>query len=48
MAKMVVDKYQSFLRIVVISYDKETGFYEHCGFETGDGKIPMFITSLWT
>jgi hypothetical protein len=21
---------------------------EHCGFETGEGKVPIFITSLWT
>jgi ribosomal protein S18 acetylase RimI-like enzyme len=48
LTRLVVAKYQSFLRIIVISYDKEAGFYERCGFETGEGKIPMFITSLWT
>jgi GNAT superfamily N-acetyltransferase len=46
--KMVKEKYGSFLRIVLIAYEKETGFYEHCGFTAGEDKIPMFITSLWT
>jgi ribosomal protein S18 acetylase RimI-like enzyme len=41
-------KYRSFLRIVLIAYSEESGFYEHCGFKTGDDKVPMFITSLWT
>jgi ribosomal protein S18 acetylase RimI-like enzyme len=46
--KMVIDKYKSFLRIVLIAYDKETEFYKHCGFEIGEKKVPMFITTLWT
>ena len=44
----VIEKYQDYLRIVLIAYDKEAGFYEHCGFEAGEGKTPMFITSLRT
>lgn len=48
LVKMVSENYKEYLRIVLIAYDKEIGFYKHCGFEVGDGKIPMFITSLWT
>ena len=44
----VKNKYKDYLRIVLIAYDKETAFYQHLGFETGDEKVPMFITSLWT
>ena len=46
--KLVADKYKDYLRIILIAYDKEIGFYEHCGFTVGEGKVPMFITSLWT
>jgi ribosomal protein S18 acetylase RimI-like enzyme len=46
--KMVTYKYKSFLRILLIAYDKETEFYKHCGFEIGEEKTPMFITTLWT
>lgn len=46
--EMVRDKYSGYLRIVLVAYDAEAGFYERCGFEKGEGKTPMFITSLWT
>ena len=42
------EKYKDYLRIVLVAYDEECGFYEHCGFKTGEGASPMFITSLWT
>ncbi|MDR1129698.1 MAG: GNAT family N-acetyltransferase [Prevotellaceae bacterium] len=48
LVKMVTDKYSSFLRILLIAYGSETEFYKHCGFEIGEEKVPMFITSLWT
>jgi len=41
-------KYENYLRVVLIAYDKEIPFYEHQGFEKGTEKTPMFITSLWT
>ena len=41
-------KYKDYLRIVLIAYDKETQFYKYMGFEVGDDKTPMFITTLWT
>lgn len=48
LVNFIKDKYKDYLRIVLIAYEKEAGFYEHCGFEAGEDKIPMFITSLWT
>lgn len=44
----IKEKYKDYLRVVLIAYDKETEFYKHCGFEVGEEKTPMFITSLWT
>jgi len=46
--EMIKDKYSDYLRIVVISYDSEIGFYEKCGFTKSDDASPMCITSLWT
>lgn len=46
--RIMQDKYKDYLRIVLISYDKEIGFYENFGFSKGEDKTPMFITSLWT
>ncbi len=48
LVKMVAENYRDYLRIVLIAYDKEVGFYKHCGFEVGAEKTPMFITTLWT
>lgn len=42
------EKYKDYLRIVLVAYDKECGFYEHYGFKKGEDETPMFITSLWT
>ena len=44
----ISQKYKDYLRIVLIAYDKEIDFYKNCGFELGEEKAPMFITSLWT
>jgi len=40
--------YEDYARKVVISYQEETGFYEHCGFKVNDHSVPMFITYLTT
>ena len=48
LVRLLSEKYKDYLRIVLIAYEKETGFYQHCGYEIGEGKVPMFITSLWT
>lgn len=42
------EKYKDYLRIVIVAYNEEIGFYESCGFKTANGASPMFITSLWT
>ena len=44
----VKEKYRDYLRIALMAYDRECGFYERCGFKKGEGETPMFITSLWT
>ena len=48
LVELIKKKYKDYLRIVVVSYNDEIGFYEHCGFTKGDDASPMFITSLWT
>jgi Acetyltransferases len=48
LVRLIGEEYKDYLRIVLIAYDKEVGFYKHCGFEVGEEKTPMFITSLWT
>ena len=48
LVRLITERYQDYLRIVLIAYDKEVNFYKHCGFEAGEEKTPMFITSLWT
>jgi len=48
LVRLITEKYKDYLRIVVVAYDGEVGFYQNCGFKTGDEKTPMFITSLWT
>ena len=40
--------YADYLRIVLVAYDDEIGFYKSCGFEKSNDASPMFITSLWT
>ena len=40
--------YKDYLRIVLVAYNKEIGFYEHMGFKKAEDDSAMFITSLWT
>lgn len=40
--------YRDYLRIVLISYNDEEGFYKACGFKRSEESCPMSITSLWT
>ena len=42
------DHYRDYLRIVVVAYNKDVGFYENSGFTPATDATPMFITSLWT
>ena len=48
LVERVKARYRDYLRIVVVAYDKEIGFYENCGFEKAESASPMFITELWT
>lgn len=44
----VCERYAEYLRIVLVAYDDEIGFYESCGFKKAKDASPMFITTLWT
>ncbi|MBO7451294.1 MAG: GNAT family N-acetyltransferase [Clostridiales bacterium] len=44
----VKEHYSDYLRIVLVAYSDKVPFYESCGMERGEGKTPMFITSLTT
>lgn len=48
LVELVRERYKDFLRIVVVAYDKELDFYQHCGFRPAGDATAMFITSLWT
>ena len=41
--QMVMNKYEEYLRIVLISDEKETGFYQNSGFAVGKGTSALFI-----
>jgi len=41
----IKEKYESYLRIVIVVYNDKIGFYESCGFERSDSSSPMFILS---
>ncbi len=44
----MLERYQAYARKVLIAYDAEIGFYQHCGFVVGEGKTPLFVTTLTT
>ena len=48
LVERVKEKYKDYLRIVLVAYDAELPFYEHCGFTKAKDASPMFITELWT
>ena len=41
--RMITDKYKDYLRIVLVSDDKEIGFYQNSGFELAKGSTSLFI-----
>ncbi len=43
---MTKEHYKDYTTLILISYNKEVDFYKHCGFEEGQDKTPMFISSL--
>lgn len=46
LVEMVKSKYCDYLRIALISYNKEVGFYESCGFMASKDTTPMLITEM--
>lgn len=48
LVEKVKETYSEYLRIVVVAYNEELGFYEARGFKKAETSSPMFITSLWT
>ncbi len=48
LVEKIKDKYKDYLRIVVVAYNAELGFYKSCGFKTAEDASAMFITELWT
>ena len=48
LVERVKEIYKNYLRVVVVAYNEELAFYEHCGFKKADDASAMFITSLWT
>ncbi|MBQ6539428.1 MAG: GNAT family N-acetyltransferase [Oscillospiraceae bacterium] len=48
LVERVKEIYADYLRIVLVAYDDEVGFYESCGFKKAKDASAMFITELWT
>lgn len=42
----MMEKYEDIPRKVLISIDRQVGFYESCGFSHHTDKAPMFISNL--
>ena len=48
LVEKIKEAYKEYLRIVIVAYNEEVGFYESCGFTKAADASPMFLTSLWT
>ena len=48
LVEQIKDTYRDYLRLVLVAYHDEMGFYESCGFQKAEDASPMFITTLWT
>lgn len=46
LVQKIKEYYKDYLRILVVAYNEEIGFYENCGFVTAEHANPMFITKL--
>ena len=46
LVEMTKEIYRDYLRIVLVSYDRQVDFYKRCGFDRADGTTAMFLTSL--
>lgn len=48
LAKKVKERYVDFMRIALVTYNDELGFYENRGFSKADDASPMFVAPLRT
>lgn len=48
LVEKIKEAYREYLRIALIAYNDEIGFYKSCGFQAAPNASPMFITELWT
>lgn len=48
LVKHMLDHYADDARKILIADERETGFYQPCGFVLGEGRVPMFMTHLKT
>lgn len=46
LVRMFLEEYRDCARKTLIAYDTAVPFYKRCGFEAGEGKKPMFVSSL--
>lgn len=46
LVEIILHEYKDYARKVLIAYDDAVDFYRKCGFEVGQGRLPMYITHL--
>ena len=46
LVEIILKEYKDHARRVLIAYDDVVDFYMKCGFEVGEGRLPMYITHL--
>jgi GNAT superfamily N-acetyltransferase len=46
LVEMILEEYKDHARRVLIAFDDVVDFYRKCGFEVGEGRLPMYITHL--
>ncbi|MFC2034424.1 GNAT family N-acetyltransferase [Chloroflexota bacterium] len=46
LVEIILGEYNDYARRVLIAYGDVIDFYRKCGFEVGEGRLPMYITYL--
>ena len=46
LVESILEEYKTYALKVLIAYDDTVDFYKKCGFEVGQGRLPMRITYL--
>ena len=46
LVRLINEHYKDFLAVVLIAYDTQVGFYEHCGFKNDGDKTPLFVRPM--